>query len=260
MSPKRADPFDASRARIGRTLRKLRESRQWSQAELARRLRVSQPQLSLVERGTASLTAEQFLEILKLFNASATEFAAPIRDSDELDVQNALARHGGRHLRVSGRVVPSEYLAQVHATIIEALATGSPRLLTALAPVLVRNADRINFAKMTSDAHARGLLHRFYWAIENTIAAIEADANAWPNDDVRFQRLASRRLKAAMRFAVGYDSTLEGGDLLDPTIRSDQTALEVEAASSPISKRWHIVTSLQPKDFAEALREAHARD
>jgi transcriptional regulator with XRE-family HTH domain len=227
-------------------------------AELARRLGVSQPQLSLVERGAASLTAEQFLEILKLFNASATDFTTGSPNSNELDVQNALARHGGRHLHVSDRLVLSEYLAQVHATIIEALATGSPRLLTALAPVLVRNADRINFAKMTSDAHARGLLHRLYWAIENTIAAIEADGDARPSDDARLQSLASRRLKAAMRFAFGYEATLEGLDLLDPTIRSEQTAVDVEAASSPISKRWHIVTSLQPKDFADALREANA--
>jgi len=258
MSARKTNPLDASRTRIGRTLRALRESRRWTQGEVARRLQVSQPQLSLVERGAASLTAEQFLEVLRLFNASASEFAAPFRDSDDLDVQNALARHGGRHLRVSDRVVPSEYLAQVHATIIEALATGSPRLLTALAPVLVRNADRLNFAKMTSDAHARGLLHRLYWAVENTIAAIEAEAGTFPDDNARFQRLASRRLKTAMRFAAGYDSTLEGLDLLDPTIRSEETAIDVEATSSPISKRWHIVTSLQPKDFADALREAHA--
>jgi hypothetical protein len=47
-------------------------------------------------------------------------------------------------------------------------------------------------------------------------------------------------------------------DLLDATIGSPKTRREVAEASSAISKRWGIITSLQPEDFVDALRAAHA--
>ena len=47
-------------------------------------------------------------------------------------------------------------------------------------------------------------------------------------------------------------------NVLDGGIRSKRTLEEVRAASSAISKRWGIVTVLQPEDFVEALRGARA--
>jgi hypothetical protein len=47
-------------------------------------------------------------------------------------------------------------------------------------------------------------------------------------------------------------------DVLDAGIRSRQTLDDVVASSSPISRRWGIVTTLKPEDFAEALRGARA--
>jgi hypothetical protein len=47
-------------------------------------------------------------------------------------------------------------------------------------------------------------------------------------------------------------------DVLDAGIRSKQTLDDVVASSSPISRRWGIVTTLKPEDFAEALRGARA--
>jgi hypothetical protein len=46
--------------------------------------------------------------------------------------------------------------------------------------------------------------------------------------------------------------------VLDANIRSEQSRDEIAEASSPISKRWRVVTSLQPDDFAHALASAHA--
>ena len=56
--------------------------------------------------------------------------------------------------------------------------------------------------------------------------------------------------------AVGVDpnlGSLGASDVRDANIRSKRSRDEATALSSPSSKRWRIVTSLQPKDFAEAL-------
>jgi hypothetical protein len=47
-------------------------------------------------------------------------------------------------------------------------------------------------------------------------------------------------------------------DLLDATIRSKRTLEEVRRASSEISQRWDIITSLQVEDFVQALKAARA--
>jgi hypothetical protein len=47
-------------------------------------------------------------------------------------------------------------------------------------------------------------------------------------------------------------------DVLDAGIRSKRTFDEVAASSSPISRRWGIITVLQTDDFVEALRGARA--
>lgn len=133
-------------------------------------------------------------------------------------------------------------------------------MITALAPVLVNNAELLNFTKLSVDLDSLGLRRRLYWVIENTMEAIRQETRL-STPQARRERLASRRLEVAMRFAHGYEQVLEGSsDLLDPSIRSKQSADEIRRASSDISKKWGIITSLQPADFAAALRESRAGD
>lgn len=259
-APKGLTLFKQRRRTIGETLRHLRDERRWTQAELAERLAVSQPRLSQVERGVASLTAEQFLEVLKIFNVSATDFVQQAPEDPSVSLQDALARLGAQHLRVSNQVLPKQ-LANVNAVILETLVSGQPRLLTALAPVLVQHARDLNFTKLAADAHGVGVRRRLYWLIENTAAAIRTMASSPSSQAPPRYRLAARRLQTAMRFAEGYEKVIDGTfDLLDKTITSHQTAEQVERESSSISKRWRIISSLQPQDFASALTEAHAGD
>jgi len=58
--------------------------------------------------------------------------------------------------------------------------------------------------------------------------------------------------------SFGRPNDAVGPDILDPSIRTKRTLEEVKASSSPISRRWNIVTGLQPDDFSHALREARA--
>ena len=47
-------------------------------------------------------------------------------------------------------------------------------------------------------------------------------------------------------------------DLFDPSIRSKKSLVEVQAAASDVSRKWGIVSALQPRDFAQAIRAANA--
>src|SRR6516225_4309261 len=120
---KQLNDLDRSRLQIGRKLRELRAERGWTQLDLAERLQISQGHLSQIERGSGSLTAEQFLKVLALFNVPSTYFA-PSNQRADLDLQNALARLGALHLRERTDVLPSEQLDEVANVAREALLTG----------------------------------------------------------------------------------------------------------------------------------------
>lgn len=80
-------------------------------------------------------------------------------------------------------------------------------------------------------------------------------ADDWPG----VCRRAEAVLDAFLEFVGPPDLTKAPADLLDLTIASAKKRAEVARASSPISKRWGIVTEIQPGDFVEALRGADAR-
>src|SRR5687767_5977124 len=89
--------LEKERHRIGKKVRVLREQRGLTQAELSARLAMSQARLSLIEHGKASLTAEQFLELLRLLRVSISTFSEPTSAASEL--QATLARLGAFHLQ-----------------------------------------------------------------------------------------------------------------------------------------------------------------
>ena len=258
----RSDSLARSRTNIGIKVRELRSARNLTQRELATRLQLSQSRLSEIERGGGSFTAEQFLELLRLFNVTAGDFVEAARDPG-LELQNALARLGATHLHESERA-GSAVLVEVHDVVGEALIDGSPRLITALAPVLVHRADSVNLPKLYASLHALGLERRLAWVVENTLLALDAlatesgsDARSW----------AKQRRRAAVPFRLFIDLVGSGHgaprwegppDALDPTIRSVRTLEEVTRQASKPSQRWGIVTRLQPEDFVEALRASRA--
>lgn len=256
--PNRLLSLDKQRDVIARKVRLLRKKRGWTQAELARQLDLSQSRLSEIESGAGSFTAEQFLEILKLFNVAASEFAtAPA--SGESDLQNALARLGALHLQESTDVVPDDRFTNPGDALREAIASGQPRLVTALAPVLARNIDRINLPHLYAELAQGGLGGRLGWLIENTSDAIARES---PRATGPWRPLY-RRAELVLDTFLGFLHTLprppEGAlDVLDPGIRSKQTLEDVKASSSLISRHWGIITTLKPEDFVKALRGARA--
>jgi hypothetical protein len=132
-----------------------------------------------------------------------------------------------------------------------------PRLITGLAPVLVRNIDGINLKKLHLELAAAGLERRLAWLVENTLEAVRRET---PAASTRWRRLYGRARVVLEAFLSFLTAEPEAGprapDILDSGIRSKQTLDEVAEESSAISRRWGIVTSLQPENFADALKEA----
>ncbi|QQR90364.1 MAG: helix-turn-helix transcriptional regulator [Myxococcales bacterium] len=244
---------------IAVSVRRLRSARGWTQAELASRLDLSQSRLSQIERGDGSFSAEQFLTILRLFNLSLRDFGIEPQADPSLKLQNALARFGATHLQESQAVLPAEY-ADLSELIRDALLSGNPRYITALAPVLIHNLDKLHLQKPEAELAELGLQRRFPWLVENILAGIECELARLPSRPVtqRYQRaqlvLGSYLDVAKNRLCI--DEQLVP-DILDSEIRSQKTLQRVKEASSAISKRWGIITKLQVQDFTEALRATH---
>lgn len=248
------------RAKIAAEVRELRHSRKWTQAELAKHLQLSQNRLSEIEGGAGSFTAEQFLRLLQLFNVGVSQFMNEPGGPGP-QIQNALARLGALHVQENMRVLPSEQLENVHEVVREALLDGSPRFITALAPVLVRNSERLNLLKVYGELEHVGRERRLAWVIDNTLTALNHLGNG-SRDSREWSKLHRR---ARVSLGLFFDSVDPPPgrnaiplDILDATIRSKRTLEEVRRTASVQSQRWGIVTSLQPEDFLQALKAAYA--
>jgi transcriptional regulator with XRE-family HTH domain len=251
-----------TRRKIAAKVRELRVRRGLTQTELAKRLHISQNRLSEIENGDGSFTAEQFLELLRLFNVTVSDFADEHRDSS-LEIQNALARLGATHLHEAA-ILPSVALQEVNDVVREALLEGSPRIVTALAPVIAKHADKLNLPTLYAKLYDLGMGHRLGWVLENTLVALdrltkeaEPEAKAWK----RLRRRAEVPLRLFLDVASTFDKNRREGeriDVVDPTIRSARSLEDVKRLASEPSRRWGVVSSLQPDDFVQALRASRA--
>ncbi len=262
MSIKSSNRINKLRRIIAAKARDLRTARGLTQADLAARLGLSQSRLSEIERGEGSFTAEQFLLMLGVFNVTASHFAPPDQDRDA-QLQNALARLGAAHLHEDDDVAPSERLEEVGEVVRDTLLSEAPRHLTALGPVIVQNLERVNLRKLRADLAGAGLDRRLFWVLDNVLEALRRElrqplARALAQRYRRAEVVLGMFLDSVPPLAI--DPSRSAGavplDLLDVTIGSRKTVLDVAEASSDISKRWGIVTALQPDDFALALRGA----
>ena len=248
--------IDKSRRRVVAKVRELRTDRRWTQAELAVKLGLSQARLSEIERGGGSFTAEQFIEVLRLFNVGVDAFTAPQPVEDEL--QNALARLGALHLREVSSALPSARVAGVRAAVRETLlGPTDARLLLALAPVLLANLDTLNLDVLHDELVAIGFPARVPWLVENVHAALflcrvsqgRPAATRWHRSVAVLGDFVSRHPPPASEAPRRLDH-------IDVGIRSKRALAQVQADASDISRKWGIVSDLQPADFADALRAA----
>lgn len=249
--------LDRARERVASRVRALRQERGWTQVELAQSLGLSQARLSEIERGGGSFTAEQLLAVLELFNVDIGEFLPPADRDDEL--QNALIQLGAGHLRKVPGVVPTGRFSDPSEVVLATLLDSrSSRLVTALAPVLVKNIDDISLSGMQLWLRKSNREHRLGWLLENVRDALLVPP---PGADIAWKRRAAR-VMAELNGELDHlpprpDPGTAAPDLFDPTIRSTRTRdLMWKDRAPPISRRWGIVSDLQPEDFQRALWSA----
>ena len=254
-------PKAKARGEIGLKLKALREARLISQAELAKRLEISQAGLSKIERGTSSLNTEDFLQVLRTFNVPASHFY-PDKDkgSSEDVLQNALTRLGATHLYANASL-PSENLEQANQVIREVLADGrNPRHITALAPVIVAQIRQISLSKLWSELATLGIERRLGWALENTSEALRLVSKPLDPTVSQLHRQAETVLdrflaNIAAVSSAPYDVWLP--DIVGVAAPSDRTISSLEKKSSTVSTRWRILSPIKVQDFVDALEASH---
>lgn len=245
---------------IGERIRALRRERRWTQKELSELLGISQNYLSELERGQGSFTAEHLLTILQTFNVPIDYFF-PVKTKSQDRIQSALARYGATHLFESSETPPSALIKDAADVVREALTSAqSSRLITASAPVLVDNINRVNLRTLQARFYEAGLEQRLGWALENTLEALRGElAQPLPSEWARKYSRAEAILTSFL--SLGRPVRVEGSpddlsDVLDRDIASDKSLAEARRESSAISKRWGITTRIKTEDFAQALRAA----
>jgi transcriptional regulator with XRE-family HTH domain len=265
MASKQLKYLKEARFSVAESVRSLRLQRQWTQKELAEKIGLSQGRLSEIERGDGSFTAEQLLLLAQLFNVALTYFAPKEQASSTAHavVQNALVRLGAPQLQESDDVLPSERLEEATRVVKEALVVGAPRLIVALAPVLVQQIDRVSLPRLWVELRELGLERRLPWLAENVLTAMRSQRTTdMPRELAARYRRAETTLQLWIEGARARSSIAQsmGEDLLDTTIRSAKTLEQIRSDRSEISQQWGIVTGLQPSHFAEALEAARAGD
>ena len=250
--------LDLDKLEISKKIRQLRQERRWTQAAFAKLLGLSQSRLSELEHGQGSFTAEQLLAILTTFNVPVEHFAK-IRKPEVDQRQNALARLGASHL-LETETLPSEQIKDALAAIRETLvAADNSRHIAAIAPVIVNNINSLNFTKLCSQLAELGLERRLSWALENTEAALKLEiSKKLPH----IPSAAYERARIRLHFALSNPRLARlpvknvPEDILDSDIASEKSKEETRQESSPISKRWRILTRIQVEDFVRALEAA----
>jgi transcriptional regulator with XRE-family HTH domain len=242
---------------ISKKIRQLRQERRWTQASLAKLLGLSQNRLSELERGQGSFTAEQLLAILTTFNVPV-DFFSRAKKSNTDQLQNALARFGAEHL-LELEALPSETVKDAATAIRETLVSAEySRYITGIAPVIVKNGRNINLYKLRAELAEAGLERRLGWVLDNTLEAIRHELKReLPREATLAYRKTELLLEPLITSWRKDDAAHKHGhaaeDFLDPEIASQKSVDEVRAESSPISKRWRILTRIQVDDFIRAL-------
>jgi hypothetical protein len=112
----------------------------------------------------------------------------------------------------------------------------------------------LNLPRLQAQLAELGFERRLPWAIANTLEAIRL----LYHDGVEATNLHPQTapLQLFLEYLNERSTVLGSGaapDILDVSIRTKKTVEAVQASSSSLSKRWGVVSTLQPTDFVDAL-------
>jgi len=240
---------------LGKTARKLRRSLNWSTSQAAEKLGISYSRLTKIESGLDSVSGVELIAFLNIFNVGIDAFTEDA--SDEQSIQNSLAQFGAFHFRRDPKVV----IKDKHSTPRQALAyvlhnSDSYRHITALAPVLVWSIDSLALPDVQHQLSESGLPNRLGWLVQNTLTVTERINN--PSREWRRKLLRSSVVLSGFLEQQGprIFTDVVSEDILDLGIRSIRAANCAREDAHGFSRRWGILTQLQPEDFETALKNA----
>lgn len=253
---------DKIRLALAAGIQKLRKERGVTQIELARLLGLSQAQLSKIENGHGSITAEQLIRLLQEYSLPLSCFTPAekaSRNDENPSLQNALAHLGAVHLRAVPGVAVPERLALPEEAIVETLIAPSSRLVTALAPVIVSHCESINFHHVAERLRGHGVEYRIWWVVDGTYRALGERLKEpyLPRDLHRlYQRAFLLLERKKLDVGAVQNQLKDKEDELDRDLISERTIQLVKQNRDKLAGNWHIVTRIKKADFEQALKDS----
>lgn len=241
-------------------IRKLRKEKRITQVDLAKVIGLSQAQISKIENGDGSITAEHLVQLLKKYSLSLSYFISLETDSkyhEDPALQNALVHLGATHLRLISDVVIPEKFAFPEEVILAVLVSPSLRLITALAPVIVRHCESIHFHQIAENLRGYGIEYRLWWLVDGTYNAIAERLKA-PSLSRDLHRSYQRAFFLLERKKLDGDVLQDRlkEDELDPDLISEKTVQSVKLNRDKLAKYWHIITRIKETDFEQSLQNS----
>jgi transcriptional regulator with XRE-family HTH domain len=250
--------------KVGEIIKKIRLEREITQADLAKKLGISRPWLTEIEKGNGALSAEQFVFLLSYFNQTLDDFFPSNKGYATLHLQNALVRLGASFLKENDELMPSEKFRDMETVVFETVILGESALLLALVPVIVKNVEIARLQRIASRLQSLGLESRFWWLIEGTYLAIEKRMEGYQSKEwskiYRQSKWVLGQIRKLSHFFFDVHRGNYPEDILDKTISSQKTYQEVKRLRDSLAIRWRIVTRIRETDFVNVLVETEKND
>jgi len=226
----------------GNDLRLGREQKHWTQEEAALRLRVSQPYLSLMEKGLRPVPEHLGRKAATVFGLPATSLplktsleSVPANSGNSLATDLAsLGYPGFAHLKSRGKKNPAEVLlSALSSNQLEA------RLVEALPWILVKYPN-LNWQSLVAAAKLRDLQNRlgFVTSLARRVAEQRGEH--------RSAQVLREQENALSRSRLFFEDTLCDDDLTQAEKRW------LEANRPDEAKYWRVLTDLSPEHLSHA--------
>lgn len=245
---------------IAALVQRARKKYNLTQGEMAKKLAMSQSRLCDLERGRASLSAEQLLMFLQEFSISLAELVPEYLDDPIESLRLSLARWGRFALKSSPRpLLISEKLSDLHDVIRETLVITPVRdYLCALAPIIVRHAAVINFDRVGMQLYDLGIDARLWWVVEGTLWAVRERKNYYlPGEIAKMYQNANHVLTRKSKSANSFFSLRRAYpiDVLENQAVGARVLEKIRLTQDALATRWRLITRIQSEDFTKALQK-----
>lgn len=242
---------------ISQILKETRHKRGLTQNVVAQLLGLSQSRYSEVEQGRGVLSAEQFLTFMREYNLSFEPFCKKEGQKPIQSAKLALKKWGATHLEEDEVGLIHTNLYDLYATIVEVLVGYTQKdLICSLAPVIIKNCQKINFDAMGMRLYDIGLDGRLWWLVESVIWAIRDRLKWFITREIKemyseAEEILTMKSKAANAFfslRKAYPT-----DVMDEDIKTTRVMDKIRLERDALASKWRIITRIKQEDFSKTL-------